>query len=237
MKYFYITGTSRGIGKAIAELLSNRPDSLVIGLSRNSSIIHPGYTHETMDLSDLKAVSKFSFRSHKDAELIVLFNNAASLEEVKHLGNISNDDLIKDYSINLAAPAVLMNSFIKAYQSLKCNRVIVNITSGAAQAPYDGWAAYCSSKAGLDMLSRVAATEQALKENPIKVMAIAPGVVDTAMQTRLRTTDESDFSRKQKFIDLHREQKLYAPSDVAKELIRIVENPEMISEVVHRISL
>jgi len=87
------------------------------------------------------------------------------------------------------------------------------------------------------MLSKVAAVEQELNDSGIKVMAIAPGVVDTDMQSSIRSTSEKGFSRKQKFIDLHENKQLYQVKDVAREFVRIIKNPEEIKDVVNRISL
>ena len=57
MNYYYITGTSRGIGKAFAEQLLEDPSNNVIGLSRQNTIEHGNYRHFYLDLTDMKAIA------------------------------------------------------------------------------------------------------------------------------------------------------------------------------------
>jgi NAD(P)-dependent dehydrogenase (short-subunit alcohol dehydrogenase family) len=59
----------------------------------------------------------------------------------------------------------------------------VNISSGAAVKAIEGWSAYCVAKAGLTHLTRLLAAE----EPEIITVALRPGVVDTAMQTLIRS--------------------------------------------------
>ena len=239
MNYYFITGTSRGIGKAIAALLLEDNNNIVYGLARNNSIENQNYRHFNIDLSESSNVAEFDFPELIDANKLVLINNAGSLGQVKHLGALSGQSIIDGYSINVTAPALLMNNFIKTYQDRSVEKVIINITSGAAQSPYDGWSIYCSSKAAIDMLSRVGALEQDLLKSdyPTKILAIAPGVVQTQMQEQIREFDAYDFSRKEKFISLFEEKQLYDPVDVAKAFLKIINDPNGIEEVIHRIVL
>jgi len=237
MNYFYITGTSKGIGKAIAEELLKDESNTVVGIARTQTVHSKNYRHVVMDLSDAEKVAQFEFNSHPDAHKIALVNNAATLGEVNYLGNLDNEEIWKAINVNLTAAAILMNSFIRKYKPAEAERLIINLTSGAAQSAYDGWAMYCSGKAALDMLTRVAAVEQELTHSGIIVLAIAPGVVDTDMQKTIRAVDVSGFSRKQKFIDLHRNRQLYSPEAVAKEFVRLIHHPGKARDIVMRMEL
>ena len=62
MKHFFITGTSRGIGKALAETLLENDNNEVTGISRTRSIKHPNYKHITTDLSNLSDTESIFFR-------------------------------------------------------------------------------------------------------------------------------------------------------------------------------
>jgi benzil reductase ((S)-benzoin forming) len=64
LNYYYITGTSRGIGKAFAEYLLEDPSNYVIGMSRQKTIDHPNYRHFFLDLTDMNAVANFKFELH-----------------------------------------------------------------------------------------------------------------------------------------------------------------------------
>src|SRR5690606_41129368 len=59
---------------------------------------------------------------------------------------------------------------------------VVNVSSGAAHAPREGWSAYCSAKAGLAMLTRSLDLEY--RERGVAVFGLQPGVVDTRSEER-----------------------------------------------------
>ena len=59
--------------------------------------------------------------------------------------------------------------------------VVINVSSGAAANPFAGWSAYCASKAGVSILTRVLAIEES-DARGIRVYGFLPGVVDTEMQ-------------------------------------------------------
>ena len=97
-------------------------------------------------------------------------------------------EIVRNIQINLTAPAVLLSGFIRHTQNWKMRKLVLNISSGAAVRPYFGWSAYCASKAGLEHFSRCAALEQKSRENPVTILSINPGVIDTSMQEKIRKT-------------------------------------------------
>lgn len=232
MNVYYITGTSRGIGKSFAEYLLKQSDTnFVIGISRQCAIQHKNYTHFTIDLSDIEKVKSFTFESYPQAKKIILINNAGALGNVAYNGNLDADGIIRTYQINLIAPVLLTNAFIAAYKNLTCERIIVNISSGAAQRPIDGWSIYCSTKAGLEMHTKVADAEQKIvSQNGIRVLAIAPGVVDTQMQVDIRSTPQKEFSRLNDFIQYKNTNQLASPDNVSEKLFSILNNVSRIEK-------
>jgi len=237
MNYYFITGTSSGIGKAIVEELLLDENNFIFGFSRTNTLINERFEHKKLDLSNLNDVSAYSFPDLKDVKKIILINNAGTLGEVKHFGNLDTKTIITSFNVNLTSVALLCNSFLKSYQNLNEERIIINISSGAAKSAYDGWASYCATKAGLNMLTEVLEKEQNLKAKPIKVFAIAPGVVDTYMQDTIRNTKAENFSNIKKFHVLKNEGTLYKAKDVAQKLISMCQNTSLISGVISRIEL
>jgi benzil reductase ((S)-benzoin forming) len=233
MNYYFITGTSRGIGKAIAEQLLQDPENHVTGFSRTNTISQERFSFHALDLSDVNAVAKYEFPELKDAGKICLVNNAGAIGTVKHAGGLETQDIISTYNANLVSPSVLTNNFLKKYASLPVEQVIINVSSGAGKNPIDGWSIYCATKAGLDMFTRTLAEELKIdgKKN-IHAFAVAPGVVDTAMQDQIRTAGPSDFSRIQTFITYKNEQQLVQPSLVAAKYLTILGLPEKFKDVV-----
>lgn len=230
MKHAYITGSSRGIGKALAEALLQE-GWRVTGISRSCTIEHPRYLHQQADLSaPWQEWLPQLFAEHAASDQLALINNAATLGEVGYMGALPPEALAKVYALNVTVPALLINEFLKQYPQQE--KVVLNVSSGAGQYPVDGWSAYCSSKAALDMISEVTAHEAALaKKNNLKVFAVSPGVVDTAMQEQIRTTEKRSFSRVAYFQDLKKGKRLANPQEVARQLLPLLEHPQEFKEV------
>lgn len=232
MHYYYITGTSRGIGKALAETLLQTPTSYVIGISRTQSIQHERYEHLQTDLSNLSAIQQLQFIPLPDATSITLVNNSGVLGQTKHVGKLPANDIATTFTVNSIAPSILMNAFIAAYQNDEKTKTILNISSGAGRHTIEAWSSYCASKAALDMFSEVANQEQqTFQQHPIRVFSVAPGIVDTSMQTEIRQTSSADFSEVQRFVDYKKNGELSDPSHTATLLLKVLKAPENYSEV------
>jgi benzil reductase ((S)-benzoin forming) len=230
MNLIYITGTSKGIGAALAAELLKNPDNKVIGIARTRTINHNNYIHFNIDLSDLNQLKSFKFKTPPGVKKVALVNNAGALGEVAHLGTLSANMIGNTMNVNLIAPMILLNDFIKTYQEATAEKLVINITSGAATSAYDGWSMYCTANAALDMLTKVTDAEQRMKKHPVKILGIAPGVVDTQMQTQIRKAKPEHFSRKEKFVELKEQHQLYSAADVAKKLAGIIYHPELAGE-------
>lgn len=229
MHTIIVTGASRGIGQAIVERLAG-PGRRILTVSREqpAESLHAEVLWHRLDLADLDQVQAslpvlFGPSHLHGSERIWLINNAGALAPVKRVGRMDPVDLRRNISLNLTAPMLLANAFVEATKALDCPRLVVNISSGAAKRPIDGWSAYCSAKAGLDMATRALALEQAEETNPVRVLSFAPGIVDTRMQEEIRRTPGEDFSQRERFIAFKEEGKLASPEAVAEVLIRYLE--------------
>ncbi|MDF7813486.1 SDR family NAD(P)-dependent oxidoreductase [Hymenobacter sp. YC55] len=241
MHYYIITGASRGLGKALAETVLRQPDTHVLGVSRHATIQHERYQHQPLDLSDITAVENNLhkvFPTCPNASSITLINNAAVLGDIGYLGEHKSEHFEFVFSVNVIAPAMLMNMFLSAYSpQTSIQRTILNISSGAAQRAVDGWGAYSASKAALDALTRTAQKEQELRGSGIRLRSLSPGVLDTAMQEHIREADVSSFSEASKFVHLHAQGKLVEPKVAAENIISWLQKPtEKGEEVVLRLT-
>jgi len=217
----------------MAELLLKDSNNHVTGLARNCSITHERYVHVEMDLADETQMKKWSFPELKIAEKICLVNNAGIVGAIRYVGGMGSESIARTYHVNLIAPALLMNSFLKSYANHLAKQVIINVSSGAGKTPVDGWSVYCSSKAGLDMLTQTAAAELKIAgRKNVFVFAVAPGVVDSAMQDEIRQASKADFSRIQAFADYKTSDQLAHPDFVAAKYLAILEFPEQFTDVV-----
>jgi benzil reductase ((S)-benzoin forming) len=241
MDYFIITGASRGIGEALTRKLIE-PGNTLFAVSRTlnedlvdlaSSSNVPLFYHET-DLSLREEAESFINAVFDKIQLtdydrIVLINNAGMLEPVAPVKSIDFALAEKHLNLNLLTPMILSSVFLTKTDGLAIKKVILNISSGASFTAYSGWSVYCSSKAGLDMLTQVAGLEQNAEKQSVKVFALAPGIIETGMQELIRTTDESLFPERDKFIRLYEEGKLSNPDDIAQVIISTIFNDDIVT--------
>lgn len=233
MNYYFITGTSKGIGKALTDEILLRSDVNVTGIGRTNSHADERFTFVPLDLSDINSAAQFEFPSCKDAHRIFLVNNAGALGDVKYVGSLEERTFESVINLNLTAVMILTNKFLSAFSKKNVPLVILNISSGAGKNAIDGWSAYCASKAGLDMFSRVVAEEIAISaKKHIRIFSVAPGVVDTGMQDLIRTKSRQNFSRIEQFIEYKSTGQLADPRLTAEKLISILEHPEKFPETV-----
>ena len=233
MNYYYITGTSSGIGKALAEFYLRDKNNFVYGLSRTQSITHENYKHYKIDLNNVDEVNNFKFEKFDNADSIVLVSNATMNSTITHFGKLNEQDMIQRYNVDIVSPSIIMNHFLKAYQNSNCKRVIMNISSGAARRPIGSWSLYCAAKASMAMLCEVIDIEQKhyFPDNPVKIFSVSPGIVDTKAQVNIRKANPEDFSDLGMFIDFKEKNQLADPKDVAEKLAEIINTPEKFDKV------
>lgn len=224
MNILIITGGSKGIGKAIAKKYASK-NYKVYSLSR-STVDLENITQISVDLSNLKETES-SFKmllsefNIEQISSITLINNAGRIGKISSLENLKTADIAKTIQLNTITPLVLSSLFISILEKTNCKKQIINISSGAAKTPYQGWSVYCTSKAGVDMMTKTIANEQIAIKNSVKCVSIYPGVVDTNMQTDIRNTQEKDFNSLQRFKDLKENNELYSTEFVAEKIYTI----------------
>ena len=222
MRGFIITGTSSGIGHELCKLLLENPDNKVIGIGRTQNIEHTNYHHITLDLNNISEIDSIDFPSWSNAEQISLIHNAGWIGPIQKISNQKLSAIASAYIINLVAPAVLSSQFISMYKSSKAQKIILSMSSGAAHTAIEGWSTYCSSKAGLNMLSKCIDEEY----QDIINLSIAPGKVDTPMQNDIRFADEKAFPRLKEFQKYYKDGKLADAKEVAAKYKEILQNPK-----------
>jgi len=218
---YIVTGTTKGLGKALAERIALDPDNEIIALARAPDAPIPGGARLEVDLAENAALDAAFDRIEqrvrgKRYAKAVLINNAGVVEPVGPLERVDAAELARGLNVNLVAPMLLMRRFLQATEGVALLRRIINISSGAARRPIAGWGAYCAAKAGLDMASRVVA----LDSPKVEVASLAPGVIDTAMQGVVRSASERDFPDVERFRKMKAEGQLRSAADVAADILR-----------------
>ncbi len=225
---FFITGTSSGIGKALAEECLKRGHK-VVGISRRHAIEHPNYVHLFYDLINYESYHLINFDRNRHAEEVVLINNAGWLGDIKPLGRMEPDQIERAFQVNLIAPTILSKLFIEQTSTYSAKKTILNISSGAARYPITSWSTYCASKAGLEMIAQVAA----LDHPEVRFLSVSPGVVDTEMQGEIRKLEEMDFPDVDRFIAFKKNNELTSTEEVALKILDMLSNPEKAPDIVY----
>lgn len=228
-----LTGHTRGLGKALLDRFFSEENMQIVAVSRTGlGLKIPNLNEIQVDMSDLKSLEAKlpEIFLGGDFDKVILINNAGWIGEIKPVGKLHPAEITRAMNLNLLAPMILTDSFVKAYSGLKGDRLICTISSGAAHKPMPGWGEYCSSKAGLAMFSKVASED--LAAQGIRVFSVAPGIIDTAMQAEIREADPSDFPALERFRDFKNAGKLMSAEEVAEKIFYLLNNPGLFSEVV-----
>lgn len=185
-----ITGSTSGIGKAIAQRLSS--DGFIVAFHSKSSTNegkllaseHSNATYTQADISDQEqAKYLISDVLSKHGRLDVLINNAGINAVIPHnsLKESSPEIWRRLYEVNVIAPWTLITEAEDALREVSTPDTpscIVNVSSHAGVRPKGASIPYATSKAALNHMTRLLA----LSLSPdIRVNAIAPGLVDTPM--------------------------------------------------------
>jgi NAD(P)-dependent dehydrogenase (short-subunit alcohol dehydrogenase family) len=175
-----VTGASRGLGRALSQALVGRGWDLVVD-ARDASALAARWGHEPRvtaiagDVAD--PAHRLDLVAAAGESIDALVNNASVLGPSPQpaLRDYPLDELRRVFEVNFVAPLAL---FQLALPRLTPGARILNVTSDAAVEPYEGWGGYGSSKAALDQLTAILATEHP----ELRVYSVDPGDMRTRLQ-------------------------------------------------------
>ena len=225
MNLYIVTGTTQGLGKALAGVIARDPGNELIALARAPDGAIPGGIRFEVDLAETAALDRAldrveaHIRGRKYAKA-VLINNAGVVAPVGPLEKVDGAALERNLVVNLVAPMRLMGRFLAATGGIGLVRII-NISSGAGRRAISGWGAYCAAKAGLDMATRVVALESESRGRAVEAVSLAPGVIDTGMQDVVRGASPEDFADVERFRAMKAEGALRPAEEVAADILRL----------------
>jgi NAD(P)-dependent dehydrogenase (short-subunit alcohol dehydrogenase family) len=219
-----ITGGSRGIGRAAVEQLAALGAATVIS-ARNEGQVQQvasalreqgaksiGVPCDVAEPEQAKALVDATLAEFGRVDILV--NNAGIIWPVEEVVSTDPEAWTHNIRVNLFGPFYLVRNVLPLMVAQKHGR-IVNVSSGAGVNPIVGASAYSSAKAALDMFTR--ATAQELQDSGVTINSFHPGMVDTEMQTDLRSVDTTGahFSLN-RFHDAHQQGLLRSPQQVAR---------------------
>lgn len=218
MTHAFITGTSSGLGRGLAEALRVQGWS-VSGCSRRACDL-PRVNHQVCDLTNAEQVShalKALLGDLDRLDLVVL--NAGMLGQIRALSEKPLGDLKQIMEINLWANKTVLD-WLHAWG--RPIGQIVAISSGAAVLGNKGWGGYALSKAALNMLMKLAAHEFPATH----LCALAPGIIDTRMMDHLcEEADAEAFPALQRLRAARGTEAMPKPREAAERVIAVL--PEL----------
>jgi NAD(P)-dependent dehydrogenase (short-subunit alcohol dehydrogenase family) len=201
-KVAIVTGASRGIGAAAAEalaaagaavMLTARDGKLAAEVASAITTAGGKALSQPCDVADYAAVETLvAATTYHFGRPDILINNAGVIEPIATIAHADPAAWAKNIEINLVGAFNAVRAVLPGMLAAG-GGTIVNVSSGAALRPLEGWSAYCSGKAGMAMLTRAIALEEGA--NGIRVFGFQPGTTDTDMQVLIRASGMNIISQ------------------------------------------
>jgi NAD(P)-dependent dehydrogenase (short-subunit alcohol dehydrogenase family) len=198
-KIALVTGASRGLGEGAARALAKEGAAVML-LARDSERVQTvareiggGAAALACDVSDYAAVERAVSATRKRfGGLDILVNNAGVIEPIADIASSDPAQWARNIQINLIGAynvlRVVLDGMVKTGGG-----TLINVSSGAAYRPLEGWSAYCAAKAGLAMLTRAIKLETGGRG--IRIFGFSPGTIDTDMQVKIRASGINAISQ------------------------------------------
>jgi uncharacterized oxidoreductase len=193
-----ITGGGSGIGLALAELVLNRGNRVIICGRRRDRLQAarrrlPGLNIRACDISrprSRRALVAWLTSEFKDLNILV--NNAGIQRPIDFLkGRHHLPDADEEVATNLTAP-IHLSALLIPHLKRKKEAAIINISSGLAFTPLAAVPVYCATKAAIHSLSLC--LRHQLRDTSVRVFEIAPPMVATELSgSRHRPDEDEDF--------------------------------------------
>jgi 3-oxoacyl-[acyl-carrier protein] reductase len=187
-----VTGGSRGIGRAVAELLAEQGAAVAIGYREQAepaaavvaAIAETGGRAwaGSCDVGDESSVAAFVERAVAAVGDVDILVNNAGISRDTHIVMTDRVRWDEVLGINLDGAFHCVRAVVRGMLLRRWGR-IVNVSSPSAAMPLAGQAAYAASKAGLEGFTRGLSRDLAAKG--VLVNAVAPGLIDTEMLARM----------------------------------------------------
>lgn len=233
MKTVLITGAAKGIGEAITRVLASNEYNIIISYNTSEKearnlkeeLIHKGYNVEIYKANltnkkEIKDLVNFTISKFEDIDILI---NNAGISQIKMFTEITDDDWEDMINTNLSSVFYLTREVIP-YMIKKQGGCIINISSIWGMVGGSCEVHYSATKAGIIGMTKALAKEMGLSN--IRVNAVAPGIIDTEMNSDLSKEEIKEFEKE---IPLKRSGK---PEDVAKCVQMLIENEYITGQVI-----
>jgi len=206
-KVALVTGGTTGIGQAIAQQLRDEGATVFTVQRREDEF----FESITADLTDPTAPARVIDELIQHAgQLDILINNAGMMKEVS-VENMSFELWQTHLALNLTTPFLLIKAALPYLRKSKGNIINIGSIEGLAANPLH--TAYCATKAGLAGLTRAVAVDHGHEK--IRCNLIAPGWIDTELNTDFINSQPDPELFLKKIRDIHPLNRIGAAKEVA----------------------
>jgi len=210
IKKVLITGSSRGIGKAIALELKEKGYE-VIGTATSKkgidSLSKQNITGLLLDLNSLDSIENFNETIQSNhSDISILINNAGITQDNLVI-SMKRKEWMDIINIHLNGTFTISKKVLKFMLKKRWGRII-NITSASASIGNRGQSNYAAAKSGVEAFSKSLSKE--VGSRGITVNCLAPGYIDTDMTNSITLEQKKEIN---KLIPLNRFGK---PEEIAK---------------------
>lgn len=205
----FVTGGASGLGAATAARFRAEGAEVVVA-DLDVSDLPAGVTGIETDVRDEQAVEAAVAATLERHDHLDIAVNSAGVGGFSPLMHLEESDW--DRVVDVCLKGVFLSLKHEARAMAGTGGVIVNIASINAQQPAVGVGAYCAAKAGVEMLTKVAAKELGPKQ--IRVVGVSPGIVDTPL-----TAHTQDPKTRAAYVDNIPLGRIGQPHDVAAAVL------------------
>jgi len=199
-KIALVTGASRGLGEGVARALAQQGVTVML-LARDGDLARKvareiataGGKAEALacDVSDYPSVERaVADTRQRLGGLDILVNNAGVIDPIAEVASSDPAAWARNIQINLIGAYYVVRAVLDGM--LQSGGSMINVSSGAAHRPLEGWSSYCAGKAGLAMLTRSIALETGGR---LRIFGFSPGTIDTDMQVKIRASGMNQISQ------------------------------------------
>lgn len=228
--FYLITGTSRGIGEALAQKILEKGNTVLgVARGRSDALKSTHYHHLSFDLADTSRISQIMERVNEVVDdqrfdFICLVNNASAVEPLGAIEKCPASEIETHVRISLIAPMILTSLFIRKFTGDRIRKKVAFISSGSAYTAVPHESSYCASKAGLNIFAQCVGLEQKDKQYGFEVIRIRPGTVDTSIQQVARSKNRDEYIWADLAKQMYENGELEDPGKVAEIICTILDN-------------